>query len=382
MSTQGTITRKPNGRWYVATHYKDAAGRRRQKSHGGFRTKAEARQRLNAVLADMATGRYVSPSKDTFGQFLSNRWLPAVKASLRPSTYDSYARNIRVHVLPRLGSLRLQELSTVHLQTLYSELLESGRATGEGGLSPRTVRYIHRTLKKALSDAVAWGLISVNPAATVVPPKVEAPERATWTPAELNTFLRYVEGDSLEPAWHLLATTGMRRGEVLGLRWSDVDLVRRTITISRAAVVVSHKVVDSQPKTRRSRRTLPIDARTEELLRRHRTRQLEERLMSGVPASEDDLLFTWPDGRPIHPTWLSKKFRRLSVEAGLPDIRLHDLRHTFATTALASGVQPRVVSDLLGHSTVAFTLDTFGHAIPGAHEAALNQVFELISSAN
>lgn len=381
MATRGTITRKSNGRWYVATHYKDASGKRRQKSHGGFRTKAEAREHLNAVLAEMASGRYVPPSKDTVGQFLVNRWLPAVQGSLRPSTFDSYERNIRVHVLPRLGSLRLQDLSTAHLQTLYGELLESGRATGEGGLSPRTVRYIHRTLKKALSDAVAWSLISVNPDGTVVPPKVEAPERSTWTPAELNTFLRFVQGDPLELAWHLLATTGMRRGEVLGLRWSDIDLVRRTITISRAAVVVSHKLVDSQPKTKRSRRTLPIDARTEKLVRRHRSRQLEERLMSGVPAGEDDLLFTWPDGRPIHPTWLSKKFRKVSAEAGLPPIRLHDLRHSFATAALASGVQPTVVSDLLGHSTVAFTLDTYGHAIPGAHEAALSQVLELISSA-
>jgi integrase len=266
------------------------------------------------------------------------------------------------------------------LQGLYGDLLSEGRSDGGGGLSARTVAYIHRTLKKSLSDAVAWGLIGINPASGLVPPRVQQEERVVWTPRELGVFLGSVIDDELELAWWLLATTGMRRGEVLGLRWSDIDLDLGLLTVSRAAVVVRHEVTSSPPKTRRSRRIVPIDSQIQHVVRRHRARQAEHRLRGVWPVPDSDLVFTWPDGRTIHPTWLTKRFTKVASRAGLPRIRLHDLRHSFATAALAAGVQPRIVSDLLGHSTVAFTLDTYGHALPGSHLDAITRVAEAITS--
>jgi integrase len=205
-----------------------------------------------------------------------------------------------------------------------------------------------------------------------------APEMRVWSPGQLRAFLDQVRGDSLYAAWLLLATTGMRRGEVAGLRWSDVDLEVGRVSPRRPRVVVDYEVVVSVPKTAKGRRSLALDPVTVTALRQHRTRQFEQRLAVGPRWQDSGLVFTWPDGRPIHPERFSRWFEQHARAAGLPKIRLHDVRHSYATVALAAGIPAKVVSERLGHATIAITMDTYSHVLPGLDAEAAGTVARLI----
>jgi integrase len=216
-------------RGHTYTWYLDVVdpltGKRRQASKGGFRTKREAQHALNGALANLRAGSFVEPSTRTLGSFLENEWLPAVRPPrLRPSTWSSYQMNAEAHIIPALGGTALQRLSPAQLTAFYRALLDGGRRDGRGGLAPKTVRNIHGMLHAALRDAVRWGHVARNVADAVQPLPGGAPEFQVWTPAQLRTFLDDVRGDRLYAAWLLFATTGMRRGELAGLRWVDVDL--------------------------------------------------------------------------------------------------------------------------------------------------------------
>jgi integrase len=200
----------------------------------------------------------------------------------------------------------------------------------------------------------------------------------TWTAAELRRFLAHVEGERLYGAWVVAATTGMRRGEVLALRWRDVDLTLGRLSISQQVTTLGNRPVVSSPKTAKSRRLVALDPATVEALRGHRVAQAEERLLMGPGYRDEDLVFAWPDGRPIHPDVFSQWFDRHLQAAGLPRIRLHDLRHTHATLALAAGIHPKVVSERLGHSTISITPDTYSHVSPGLQEEAAVRVADLV----
>lgn len=380
MTTTGTIVRKPNGRWYVATHHQDHDGQRNQQWHGGFPTKREAQKKLAHVLAGIQSGRHVAPDRITFREYLEDRWLPVIESSIRPSTYDSYRRNVALHVVPQLGQIRLQLLTPDHLQALYQQLLLAGGRNGVEGLSTKTVRNIHGTIHRALSDAINWDYLVANPAARTTLPSGRRPETAVWEPHHVRAFLAAVASDDLAAAWRLALTTGMRRGEILGLRWKDMDLISGNLQVRQTVVSVAYEIQFSEPKTKRGKRTIPLDGSTVQTLIAHRHQQLEHRLAAGPDWVDLDLVFSRPEGRPIHPDSFTQRFKRLQTQTGLPHIRLHDLRHTFATIALHAGTQPRVVSDLLGHATVAFTLDTYGHAVPGTHQAAVDQVAGLFET--
>jgi len=200
----------------------------------------------------------------------------------------------------------------------------------------------------------------------------------TWTPEELRTFLESAAHDRLSAAWTLAATAGMRRGEVLGLRWQDVDLDNARLAVRQTIISVAYEIKVSTPKTAQGRRSIALDSETVRALRLHRTRQLEERLALGHKSCDHDIVFAQPDGRFIHPDGFGKAFQRLQVQAGIRKIRFHDLRHTHATLALQAGVNPRVVSERLGHSTVAITLDTYSHVLPGLQEEAAERVAKLV----
>lgn len=211
------------------------------------------------------------------------------------------------------------------------------------------------------------------------PVPAQRQELTTWTAAELRRFLDYVSGDRLVGAYTLAATTGLRRGEVLGLRWRDVDLDAAWVRVVQTLVTVNYKVIVSTPKTNRGRRSVALDPTTVAALRAHRVRQAEERLALGIGAAPDDaLVFAEPDGALLHPGHFSDRFDRLVKAAEVPRIRLHDLRHTHATLALQAGVHPKVVSERLGHSTIAITLDTYSHAIPAMEEEAAAKVARLV----
>jgi integrase len=237
-------------------------------------------------------------------------------------------------------------------------------------------------LHRALKDAVRWGYLPRNVADAVDPPVGRSAERHVWTPDQLGAFLEHVRADRLYALWLLVATTGMRRGELAGLRWVDIDFANARVSPQRPRVVVDYAVQVSEPKTAKGRRALALDAATLAVLREHQTRQAEEKAVIGAGYQDSGLVFTWPDGAPIHPDLITRWFEQHSRAAALPKIRLHDVRHSYASAALAAGVPAKVISERLGHATVGFTLDTYSHVLPGLDAAAAQAVAQLILRGN
>ena len=364
--------------WYLDVP-DPVTGKRRQRSRGGFRTKRECQAALNEALAALRVGTFVESSKRTVASYLVDEWLPAMRPPrVRPSTWLSYQRNIERHVIPALGNMELQRLTPAQLTAFYRSLLTAGRLDGRGSLSAKSVKNIHGVLHSAFKDAMRWGYVARNVADATDPPKVVTPEMRVWSPTELRSFLAHVRDDRLYAAWMLFTTTGMRRGEVAGLRWSDVDLTTGRVTPRKPRVQVNYKVHVSEPKTAKGKRSLALDPVTVAALREHRARQAEQRLAVGPRWRDSRLVFTWPDGRPIHPQRFSKWFEQHTRAAGLPRIRLHDVRHSYATAALAAGIPAKVVSERLGHANIAITMDTYSHVLPGLDELAAGTVARLI----
>lgn len=314
--------------------------------------------------------------------------MPAVRVQLAPSTVESYTRNIRHHIVPALGGTQLQALTGASLNMLYADLLESGRKRGtqSPGLKPRTVRYIHTILHKALDDAVRWQHITLNPADQATPPSAKsakAPEMKTWTAQELATFLQRTKDDRYGWPWMFLATSGCRRGEMLGLRWADLDLDHSSASI-RQQVIPLPKASGVGTEARivpgtkgGDARVVELDAATVAMLRAWKKVQNQERLLLGAGFEDNGLVFPRSDGRPHHPEAFSKTFdRRLRQAefADLPTIRLHDLRHTWATLALEAGVDVAVVSKRLGHSSPMVTWGTYQHVRQGMQSDAAERV--------
>jgi integrase len=268
------------------------------------------------------------------------------------------------------------------LNGLYAALLADGKqSNGGGGLSPRSVRYVHTIVHRAFRDAVRWGRIARNPADAADPPRAAAtvrPTMTTWTADQVRAFLEYTADHRLHAAFVVLATTGMRRGECLGLQWSDVDLTAGRVSIVQTVIAVNHEVRIGSPKTARGRRTVVLDPGTVAALRQHRQRQLAERLIMGAGFTDHGLLFCRPDGGPLHPERFSRTFMIEAERAGRPRIRLHDLRHTWATLALSAGEHPKVVQERLGHANVSITLDVYSHVAEGLHGDAASRVAGII----
>lgn len=372
--------RKRGNKWAVVVDVgRDGNGQRRQRWHSGFSTRRDAQEALTAILGQIQQGSYIEPSKQTLAQFM-RQWLASIRASVGPSTWTGYRMLAEAHIIPTLGAIPVQHLTASRLNSFYADLLENGRRDGKGSLSPRTVRYAHATVHKALGDGVRMVLLARNVAEQATPPASRPrQELRTWSAEELRCFLESVQDDRLYAAYVLAATTGLRRGEVLGLPWRNVDLGAGRIAVTQTLIPVNGAVTYSTPKTAKGRRSVALDVFTVNALRAHRVRQLEERLALGLGTpAEDALVFTALDGSPLHPGQFSGRFDRLVEAADVPRIRLHDLRHTHATLALQAGIHPKVVSERLGHSNVSITLDTYSHAIPALEEEAATKVAALV----
>ena len=348
-----------------------------------FPNKKAAEAAMAKMALSASRGEHVEPSRMTLGEYLTERWMPAVEPNLAPTTFAGYRSMIVNRVLPRLGDVRLQSLDAGTLTKAYSEMLaDGGRADdGKGGLSARSVRQTHVIIRKALADGVRWGLVSRNVADQADPPSAKsarAKEFEAWTADELRAFLDHMEGDRMRTVYVLLATTGLRRSEVCGLRWSDVDLDAGRLSVANTRKAIGGRVVEGPPKTAKSRRQISLDAGTVAALREWRKRNLEERMAAGEAWDDSPYVFVDELGRPIHPDRVSKVFDARVAEAGLKRIRLHDLRHTFATLALAAGVPVKVVSDRLGHGSIAITMDVYAHVMPGMDQDAADRVAEAI----
>ena len=368
-----------NGRkstlWYVVVDLpRGAEGERRQKWHGGYQTKKAAEAVRARLVHELTTGFYVEPSRMLLSEWLVDHWLPVHKTRVKKTTYRAYRSAIVHHVNPRLGGVAIGKLTAQMLNGLYQQLLADGRCDGEGGLAPATVSNIHVVLRKALADAEDAGLIPRNPAVKAKPPrpKSQGGELRYWTPGELSQFLELIEGHRLEAAFHLLAMTGARRGEVAGLRWVDVDLDGTRITIRQALLNGDGEVYVSSPKSYRGR-TVDLDQATADKLREHHDRQQLEK--AATRRWEDSgYVFTWEDGSALNPSTLTRAFRWIVDRSDLPRIRLHDLRHTHASIAVKAGVPIGVVSERLGHASPEFTLHRYSHVMPGMQREAADTI--------
>ena len=331
---------------------------------------------MRAVLEEVRVGAYVPPSTETVGEYLAG-WLERAKPSLRQTSWDGYRKDV-THLTSVLGSIPLQDLKPVQLEACYAELAVSGGVRGQG-LSAKTISNAHAVMRRALGDAERLGLVQRNAARLARPPKVENVEMPTWTSHELGLFLESVRDDRLYAAFVLLATTGMRRAEVLGLRWADLDLKAGHLSVKQTITASNYVVIVGPTKTARSRRRIELDPVTVEALKRHRKAQAAERLAAGSEWLSEDRVFCEPNGAPLHPDRFTRQFRRAVSKVDVSPIRgPHDLRHTWATLALKAGVHPKVVSDRLGHSTISITLDIYSHVTPTLDAEAANAVASAI----
>jgi integrase len=371
------------GTWWFIIDVGTIDGRRKQARRRGFPTKKAAQQELDRLRVSVTDRTYVAPRRQTLTAFVEDDWLPAVKMSLEESTWSSYARNLRRHVLPRIGDLQLTDIDAGHLNRMYAELRQCGNlGYNKGGpLSPRTVRYVATILGEALGAAVEWDRLARNPAQKAKPPRAKdakAPPMKTWTGAQLERFLALAEGNRYHPAWFFLATTGVRRGEALGLRWSEIDFDASTAALRATLTAVEHQIkVNHRTKTDKDR-VIELDIRTIAILKGWRATQAQEPLLCGAGYHDEGYVFCHPDGRPYHPERFSREFKRMIERHQLDRIRLHDLRHTWATLALKAGIPLKVVSERLGHATTAITADIYSHVTPGMQSDAAERVAALI----
>jgi integrase len=357
---EGSIYRRPDGRWVATIDLGWHGGKRRRKFLYG-KTRAEVARKLAAALQAHRDGQVFGDERTTVEQFLS-AWLVTVEASLAPRTWTRYEQLIRRHTAPHIGKVRLTKLGARHLDQLYGALVRSG-------LSPTTVLQLHRILHHALRDAMRWNLVARNVAELVTPPRRARHDFVTLTPEQARRFLNAVKGDRLEALYILGLTTGMREGELFGLRWADVDLAAGALHLVRRL------------KTRSSRRQVLLVRVAVEALRRHLANQREERRQLGLPWDEQGLVFPNTVGRPLHSSnFLQRSFYPLLEQAGLPRIRFHDLRHSAATLLLGLGIHPKIVSEMLGHSQIGITLDLYSHVTATMQQEAVRAFDGLFGS--
>jgi integrase len=316
-------------------------------------------EKLQAALRDQREGRLVIGTTPTASQFLAH-WLDVSRAAWRPKTYTSYEGTVRLHIAPALGRVRLDKLTPVHVQRLLKERRDAG-------LSARSVQYVLHVLRIALGKAVRWGLVQRNVAALVDGPRVPRRRVAALDPGQAQRFIAAAGSDRLRALYTVALSLGLRQGEALGLRWSDVDLEGRSLTVRVALQRVPGRGLTLvEPKTGTSQRRIALPGVCVDALRAHRVRQLEERLPAGPAWIETDLVFTTMEGRALDGGAVTKNLQRILARCGLPRLRFHDLRHSAASLLGAQGVPARVVMEVLGHSRISVTMDLYSHVFPSA----------------
>ncbi|HVM15416.1 MAG TPA: tyrosine-type recombinase/integrase [Egibacteraceae bacterium] len=362
---------KKRNRWYAVVYegLDPLTGRDRRRWHPAV-DEADARR----VAASLRPPARSAAHGMTLARFMRERWLPGREGRLRPTTAFRYWGMTERYILPRLGRVPVRRLTVTHLIDLYAALRRDGRQDG-APLAPKTVLNVHQILRTALGDAERQGLVARNVAALMDPPcHGLAPEQRCWNLTELQGFLAVAMTHRLGPALWLAAMTGMRRGEVVGLHWDDVDFAAARLSVQRSVTCTGYAVHVTRAKTWTSRRPIDLDARTLEVLADWRAAQREE--LGGHQSVE---VFTTVTGVRIHPHLMSQAFDRLQVKAAVPRIRLHDVRHTHATLLLKAGVALKVVSERLGHSSPAFTMAVYQHVLPGMQREAAETFARLIT---
>jgi integrase len=350
---EGSITKLGDGRWQGRVDLGYVKGKRKRKAVYGA-TKREVQEKLARARHQAEQGLPLPDERQTVGQFLE-RWLTeTVRNAVRPTTYTSYASYVNNHLIPDLGKIPLAKLAPADIQAF----LNTKRADG---LTPRTVQYLRAILRRALEQALRWGLVGRNAAALTAPPRLDARDIEPLTHEQVLVLLNAIRGDRLEAMYTVAVALGLRQGEILGLRWEDIDLRAGTLTVRHALQKVEKKPTLVEPKTRRSRRTLALPDFAVTALRSHKARQLEERLVVGSSWEEWGLVFTTPSGTPLDPSNVTHRYQAILAAAGLPRQRFHDLRHCCASLLLAQGLTLKDVMETLGHSQISLTANLYGH---------------------
>jgi integrase len=339
-----------------------------------FKSQKDARVWLQDTISQIQIGLSLSSAKKTVGEHLTE-WLDSYKASVRPKTIEQYSQIVRQHIMPYLGQIKLKDLRPDQIQALYTLKLNSG-------VSPRTVILVHAVLHRSLLMALKWGMIGRNPVDAVNRPKFKRKEMKTLNDTQARTFLSNAQGTRFEVLFWLAIATGLRQGELLGLKWSDVEWNQRRLRITRQVQRLHGGLEFTEPKSAAGKRVIVLGTGTTEKLRRQLEILTEQRLLAGELWKECDMVFPSTIGTPMDPSNLYHEFKRILKKAGLPDIRFHDLRHTAATLMLQQGTHPKVVQERLGHSDISLTLNTYSHVLPSMQEEAAERLEELLVPIN
>ncbi len=337
-----------------------------------FRTQREAKTFLAEQHTAIAKGLAVETSAQTMRELLQF-WLDNhARHQVSAKTYDGYAATVRLHVIPEIGATRVQKLTPAQLQAYYTRKIDAG-------CGPRTVELCHTHISQALDTAVKLGWVATNVADRVTPPRWKPREMDTWSAEEARRFLQIAPASVYGPIWQLALATGMRKGELLGLRWQDVDVERAVVSVRQTVGALRGTIEVKRPKTASSRREINVPRDVLDLLLEHRARQLErhhELQSKGLGSlwEDRDLVFPSATGGPIHPDNLDRDFARLVTQANVKRIRIHDLRHSYATLAIALGNPVKVVSESMGHADVSTTLRTYAHVVPAQRTDLANSI--------
>jgi len=369
---RGSIVQRGARSWAIIVDERDVVSgkrRRRWHSHKGTRKSAEAE--CARLIAALNAGTYVDPTRETVLAFL-DRWLEHVRGQISPRSFERYTELARKNLVPLLGALALTKLQPAHISQAYAKALASGRRDGTGGLSARTVTHMHRVLREALQQGVRWQMLARNPADAVKPPKVERQQISVLDTDATAELIEAARDTSLFMPIMLGVRCGLRRGEVVALRWRNVDLERGQISVVASAEQTDLGVREKEPKNGKGRTIVLSDTEIEEL-RSHRIRQAQGLLALGVRLTEDHHVVAREDGQPLQPRSLTHAFVKFVRKHGF-QVRLHDLRHSHATHMLAAGVHPKIAQERLGHSSVGITLDLYSHVLPGMQAEAVSKV--------
>jgi integrase len=367
---EGSIyRRKSDGKWTGSISLDNG---KRKVIYG--KTRKEVQEKMKTLLHEQQQGNLVASSSQTVEQFVVD-WLENThRRKVRPRTYERYREAVYLHIVPALGHIQLQKLTAQHVRAFYTK-------KADAGLSASTITCYHSVLHLALDTAVKWGILPKNVCDLVSPPRRERFEIQPLSPGQAEILVAAVRGHRREALFILTLLTGLRRGEVLGLKWQDIDLVDGVLQVRRILSRVptktpgrTHVYVEAEPKTKQSRRSIAIAPFAIAALTAHRAKQLEAKTKAGRAWQEHDYVFCTALGTHLSPTQVVKEFKKVLNQAGLPDIRFHDLRHSSASLLLSLGVHPKIVQEILGHTQISMTMDVYSHVLPVMHREAINRL--------
>jgi integrase len=378
---KGHIRERSPGHWAIVLDTRDpATGKRKRRWHSFRGTKRQAQSECARLITELKDGTSIEPHKTTVGAFF-DRWLEHMESQVAPRTHERYAEIARKNIAPFIGSVLLTKLQPATISEAYARALAEGRRNREGGLSPRTVGHMHRVLRQCLKQAVTWNLLNRNPADSVEPPKVERKKMRTLNADEAVALLEAVRPTRMFIPVLLALTCGMRRGEIVALRWRSVDLSNAQLSVAGSTEQTRKAVREKETKSGKDR-TIALTGLAVEELRKHKIRQAEELLKLGIRQSDATYVVAQADGSLLKPNSLTHEFARFMKDKSMPPrVRFHELRHSHATHMLSSGVHPKVAQERLGHSSIAITLDLYSHVIPGMQEDAVARVDDALRAA-